>query len=184
LLGLIPFAKYIEPKVFIDAKSGVSGAGKKLSDNTAYVNINENIFAYAPLTHRHFPEIDEKVSKITNTNLDISFVPHLLPVSRGMLISTYATIKDEYLDINPLEILKEFYKDNKFVRIYDTPVNIKNSSGTNYCDIFASSSNNTLFISSAIDNLLRGASSQAVVNANIMCGFAEDMGIPMIAYVP
>ena len=184
LLGLIPFAKYIEPKVFIDAKSGVSGAGKKLSELNTYVNINENIFAYAPLTHRHFPEIDEKVSKITNTNLDISFVPHLMPVSRGMLISTYATIKDEYLDINPLEILKEFYKDNKFVRIYDTPVNIKNSSGTNYCDIFASSFNNTLFISSAIDNLLRGASSQAVVNANIMCGFAEDMGIPTIAYVP
>ena len=83
-----------------------------------------------------------------------------------------------------LEVLREFYKQEKFVRVWDKPVDIKMSAGTNFCDIYAKSDGNSVFISSSIDNLLRGASSQAVANANLMCGFAEDLGIPNIAYVP
>ena len=178
ILALLPFLSYIDRDypVMIDAKSGVSGAGKKCSHNTHYVTINENIFAYAPLTHRHTPEIKEKLGVD-----DIAFVPHLLPLTRGMLVDCYLLLKEE---VEPLKVLEEFYKKSKFVRVFDNPVDIKSASGTNFCDIFAKCDGRKLYISSAIDNLLRGASSQAVVNANLMSGYEEELGIPMMAYVP
>ncbi len=183
LLALVPFIPYIDPKsnIFIDAKSGVSGAGKKLSDTTHFVNINENIFAYNPFGHRHSPEISEKILELTDIEANINFVPHLIPVNRGMLISIYATLEDV---CDAKQVLKEFYADDKFVRIKDKPATIKDTAGTNFCDIFVEQNGNSIFISSSIDNLLRGASSQAVVNANLMCGYEEDMGIPNLAYVP
>jgi N-acetyl-gamma-glutamyl-phosphate reductase len=183
LLGILPLIPYIDEnaQMFIDAKSGVSGAGKKLSESTHFVNINENIFAYNPLKHRHAPEIKEKIKKIHSVDININFVPHLIPASRGELVSIYATLKK---DIDPLKILKEYYKDEKFIRVRENPVDIKSTAGTHFCDIFASKNGNGLFVSSAIDNLLRGASSQALMSANLMCGFKEEMGIPTIAYVP
>ena len=183
ILGLLPFLEYIDDSypIFVDAKSGVSGAGKKCSEKTHYVSINENIFAYSPLSHRHEPEIKEKLFKKSQKEFDITFVPHLLPITRGMLVDSYLLLKKE---IEPFEVLKEYYKNEKFIRIFDEPVDVKSSSGTNFCDIFAKRDGKKLFISSSIDNLLRGASSQAVVNANLMCGFKEDEGIPNIAYVP
>jgi len=183
LLGIMPFVKYIKDgsSIFVDAKSGVSGAGKKLSETTHYCTINENLFAYNPLKHRHSPEIKEKIQKVGNKDLKINFVPHLLPSTRGMLCSIYTTLDEE---INALEVLKEYYKNSKFVRIFDKPVDIKSSAGTNFCDIYAQTNGKDLFVSSSIDNLLRGASSQAVVNANLMYGFEEDLGIPRFAYVP
>jgi len=178
ILGLLPFLEYRDKNfpIMIDAKSGVSGAGKKCSDSTHYAKINENCFSYAPLTHRHTPEIKEKL-KID----DIAFVPHLLPITRGMLVNSFLLLKEE---INPIEVLNSYYKDEKFIRIYDKPVDIKSSSGTNFCDIFATVEGKKLFVSASIDNLLRGASSQAVVNANLMSGFSEDLGIPKLSYVP
>lgn len=178
ILGLLPFLKLRDENfpIMIDAKSGVSGTGKKCSETTHYAKINENCFSYAPLTHRHTPEIKEKLGID-----DIAFVPHLLPVTRGMLVNSFLLLKEE---INPLKILKEFYKDEKFIRIYEKPVDLKSSSGTNFCDIFATCEGKKLFISCSIDNLLRGASSQAVVNANLMSGFSEDLGIPKLSYVP
>lgn len=183
LLALLPFVEYIDATspIFIDAKSGVSGAGKKCTETTQFVAINENTHAYAPITHRHAPEIIEKVEKIHGVKLPINFIPHLLPVTRGMLVSVFAKLKE---DINPIEILKERYRDELFVRIMDRTVDIKSSSGTNFCDIFALKNGNALFVSSSIDNLLRGSSSQALVNANIMLNLPEDCGIPKIAYVP
>jgi N-acetyl-gamma-glutamyl-phosphate reductase len=183
LLGLMPFVPFINENqsVFIDAKSGVSGAGKKLSETTHFVNVNDNLFAYAPLKHRHMPEIEEKVRLVGGKNLKINFVPHLVPVTRGMLSSIYVTINDT---IDAKAILKEYYKDAPFVRISDHPVSMKNTAGTNFCDIFVEQNGNDLFINSSIDNLLKGASSAAVVNANLMCGLDEDCGIPKIAYVP
>lgn len=184
LLGLLPFVKYIDDSspIFVDAKSGISGAGKKLNETTTYVNMNDNIMAYNPLKHRHAPEIAEKISKICDVNIDVNFVPHLIPATRGELVSVYATLKDGMED--PIAILKEHYKNDEFIRIKETPVDIKSASGTHFCDIFATTHNNTLFISSAIDNLLRGASSQALAAANLMCGFNENLGVPKIAYMP
>ena len=183
LLGILPFIPYIDHNapLFVDAKSGVSGAGKKLSESTHFVNVNDNIFAYNPLKHRHAPEIAEKIEKIHGVKMNVNFVPHLIPATRGELVSVYATLKE---DIEPLEVLKEFYSDDSFIRIREKPVDIKSTSGTHFCDIFASKNKNGLFVNSAIDNLLRGASSQAMVAANLMCGFPEGSGIPTIAYVP
>ncbi len=183
LLGIAPFLDYIREDLplFVDAKSGVSGAGKKCTDTSHFVTINENIFAYNPITHRHSFEIKEKLFKLSSKKFELIFVPHLLPITRGMLISTFVNLKDE---IDEVKILKEFYKDSKFVRVKDSPVDIKSVAGTNFCDIFVKREGKGLFISSSIDNLLRGASSQAVVNANLMYGFDEDLGIPKIGYVP
>ena len=183
LLALLPFVPYIDKKsnIFIDAKSGLSGAGKKLNDMTTFVNVSENMFAYNAFAHRHAPEITEKVLELTDIEANINFVPSLIPVTRGMLVSIFVTL-DDICDAK--QVLKEFYKDDEFVRVKDTPVNIKDTSGTNFCDIFVEQNGNALFINSSIDNLLRGASSQAVVNANLMCGLEANIGIPKIAYAP
>ena len=98
-----------------------------------------------------------------------------------MLVSVFATLKND-IDVNA--VLEEKYKDCEFVRIREKPVDVKSVAGTNFCDLFAAKNGKALFVSSAIDNLLRGASSQAVVNANIICGYDEFEGIPIIAYVP
>lgn len=183
LLGLLPFVDYIDENVpvFVDAKSGVSGAGKKLSETTAFCTVNENIFAYNPFKHRHMPEIQEKVLKLKQKNLSINFVPHLINATRGMLVSTYVTLKE---DINPQEIVQKTYENAPFVRIKNAPVDIKSTAGTNFCDIFVAKNGKALFINTSIDNLLKGASSAAVANANLMCGFDEALGVPNIAYVP
>lgn len=183
LLGILPFIPYLDTNVplFVDAKSGVSGAGKKLSEMTSFVNVNENIFAYNPLKHRHGPEIAEKIEKIHGVKINVYFVPHLIPATRGELVSVYGVLKE---DIDPMAILKKHYKNDPFIRIRETPVDIKSTAGTHFCDIFAARNGNALFVSSAIDNLLRGASSQALAAANLMCGYHEGMGLPVIPYMP
>ena len=210
LLGLLPFIPHLGDKsVFIDAKSGVSGAGKKPSDNTHFPQINENMFAYSPFTHRHSIEISEKCEffgkkmgeKITSDSrqnsskdsrqnsperdlyesIKINFVPHLSPFTRGMLVSIFAKLKEP---LNPLEILRECYKNEPYIRISDNPVSVKNTAGSHFCDIFALANECDLFVSVAIDNLLRGASSQALANANLTLGIDESHALPNIAYVP
>ncbi|WP_456452035.1 N-acetyl-gamma-glutamyl-phosphate reductase [Hydrogenimonas sp.] len=183
LLGLLPFIPYIkeDTPIFIDAKSGVSGAGKKLSAATHYVTINENIFAYNPIKHRHAPEIAEKIDDLFLTQVQVNFVPHLLPLTRGMLCSIYMQLEKP---LDPLAILQDLYAEEPFVRVREKPVDVKSVAGTNFCDIYAVCNGTSLFITSAIDNLLRGASSQAVVNANLVCGFEETLGIPTFACVP
>jgi N-acetyl-gamma-glutamyl-phosphate reductase len=175
ILGVYPFIEYIEKDIFVDAKSGVSGAGKGLKETTHFVKDNENFFAYNPVKHRHSIEIAEK------TGLSVMFVPQLLPITRGMQVSVYAKLKK---DIDPIEILKEKYKNEKFIRIKEKPVEIKEVAGTHFCDIFAMKKGNMLFVNSVIDNLLRGASSQAVANANLLFDLDEGLALPKIAYVP
>lgn len=180
ILGLLPFMdkRVKNTPIIIDAKTGVSGAGKKLSDVTHFVNVNDNLFAYNPLMHRHAPEIANKL----HVDFDeVNFVPHLIPLTRGMLSSIYIQVSN---DFDAYEVLEEYYKDELHVRVSKNPVDMKNVAGTNFCDIYVKQKGNMLFISSAIDNLMRGASSQAVVNANLMMGLAENLGIPNIAYVP
>lgn len=180
ILGLLPFMSRRQEgtPIIIDAKTGVSGTGKKLSDETHFANINDNLFAYNPLMHRHAPEIAQKLGVDFN---EVNFVPHLVPLTRGMISSIYIQVNEEF---NALEVLKEFYKDEKNVRVSENPVDMKNVAGTNFCDIYVKQKGSILFISSAIDNLMRGASSQAVVNANLMMGLEENLGIPNIAYIP
>lgn len=183
LLGILPFIPFIDTTspLIVDAKSGVSGAGKGCNDTTHFVSINDNIHAYNPLKHRHAPEIAEKIEKIHGVDMGVCFVPHLVPMTRGELVSVYAKLK---VDCNPLEILREKYSNERFIRIREKPVDTKSVSGTHFCDIFATKDENTLFVSSAIDNLLRGASSHALAAANLMCGFDETLGLPTVAYIP
>ena len=205
LLGILPFMAHLgSESIFIDAKSGVSGAGKKLTDNTHFPHINENIFAYSPFTHRHSIEIKEKCeffgrfganlgtkeressadsreSKLDSPKIKINFVPHLSPFTRGMLVSIFARLKEP---LNPLEILRECYKDEPFIRISENPVSVKNTAGSHFCDIFAMTNERDLFVSSSIDNLLRGASSQALACVNLALGVDECEGLPNIAYMP
>lgn len=182
LLAVLPFIPYIEGgSLFVDAKSGVSGAGKTPSPTSHYSRINENLFAYSPLEHRHQIEIQEKISYFGKQDLQVNFIPHLCPFTRGMLVSIYAKLKET---IDPLEVLEQSYGNQPFIRIRKTPPEVKQVSGTHFCDLFAKALGSDLFISSSIDNLLRGASSQAMVNANLMFKLPQDLGIPKIAYVP
>jgi len=183
LLGILPFVPYLNENapLFVDAKSGLSGAGKKLSEDGHFVNMNENIFAYKAFNHRHEPEIAEKIEKVHGVKLNVNFVPHLIPVTRGELVSVYGTLKE---DVDPIALLKEHYKNDPFIRVRETPVDIKSTAGTHFCDIYATKRGNALFVSSAIDNLLRGASSQALAAANLMCGYTEGTGLPVIPYMP
>jgi N-acetyl-gamma-glutamyl-phosphate reductase len=180
ILGVLPFMikRVKHTPIIIDAKTGVSGAGKKLSDNTHFVNVNDNLFAYNPLMHRHAPEIAQKLGVDFD---EVHFVPHLVPITRGMISSIYIHVEGEF---DAYEVLDAFYKDALHVRVSKNPVDMKSVAGTNFCDIYAKRKGDILFISSAIDNLMRGASSAAVANANLMMGFDEDLGIPNIAYVP
>ena len=180
ILGAWPFVSKRVPNIpiIIDAKTGVSGAGKKLSETTHFVHVNENLFAYNPLGHRHGPEIAHKLGIEEN---EVVFVPHLCPITRGMLSSIYMQIDE---DFDAKSFIQKFYEHEPFIRIMEKPVDMKSVAGTNFCDIFIKQQGSTLFISSAIDNLQRGASSQAVVNANIMMGLSEELGVPKIAYVP
>jgi N-acetyl-gamma-glutamyl-phosphate reductase len=180
ILGLLPFINKRVPNtpIIIDAKTGVSGAGKKLSDTTHFVNVNDNLFAYNPLMHRHAPEIANKLGVDFEA---VHFVPHLVPVTRGMISSIYIQIEE---GVDAASLLRKRYENEPFIRISKKPVTMKDVAGTNFCDIFVKQKGNMLFIASAIDNLMRGASSQALVNANLMCGLDEAMGIPDIAYVP
>ncbi len=183
LLAAIPFVPYIDSDfpIIIDAKSGVSGAGKGCKPTTHYVKINENIFAYNPIKHRHSIEIKEKLELFGNESYEVDFIPHLIPITRGMLVSIYARLSS---DIDPIELLEDIYADEPFLRIRTEPVDVKSVAGTHYCDIFAIRNGHTLYISSAIDNLLRGASSQAVANANLMMGIDEVTALPKVAYIP
>ncbi|RAZ57382.1 N-acetyl-gamma-glutamyl-phosphate reductase [Campylobacter hyointestinalis] len=182
LLGLLPFANMLDPKfgVMIDAKSGLSGAGKSLKSSSHFVSVNENMNAYSPLTHRHSDEIKEHLNLAHNTNIDVMFVPHLIPLTRGMLVSSYGVLKPEFKDIDLISVLENFYKNEKFIRIRREPVSIKDVAGTHFCDIFAINNSGKIWINSGIDNLLRGASSQALANANLMFGFDESLGLPLV----
>lgn len=183
LLGILPFVEYIDfsKPLIVDAKSGVSGAGKKLSEATAFVSINENMHAYNPLKHRHAPEIKEKIAQFGGKSAEVVFVPHLIPITRGEMVSVYVLLKEE---IDAQDILQERYGDEPFIRLRNKPTDVKSVAGTHFCDIFVSMQGDTLFVSIAIDNLLRGAASQAIAAANLMCGYDEHLSLPIIPYVP
>ena len=183
LLALAPFAKMIDEKagVFIDAKSGVSGAGKSLKASSHFISVDENANAYSPLTHRHAAEIKEHLDALGGAG-DVLFVPHLLPLNRGMLASVYITLKEQFSQINPLDVLNDFYSKESFIRICHEPPQIKNVAGSHFADLSAYKSGDKIVVLSAIDNLLRGASSQALANANIICGFDESLALPRLAH--
>jgi len=183
LMALSPFLGVIDlnAPIFVDSKTGVSGAGKSPSATVHYVNVNDNINCYNIIKHRHATEIEQHASEFCGADVKVTFVPSLVPMTRGMLACVYATLKEE---CDPLKMMEEFYAGRGFVRVRNAPPHTKMTSGTNFADVFAARHGNSLVAMCAIDNLMRGASSQAMVNANIMMGLDEGLGIPVIAYVP
>ena len=181
ILALAPFVRLLDPAlgVFIDAKSGVSGAGKALKTSSHFVSVNENAGAYSPISHRHADEIKEQLQILRGGGFSTLFVPNLLPITRGMLVSAFGVLQKS---VDAEAVLREFYENEPFVRVRSEPVSIKNVAGTHFCDIFVKTAGDKIWINSAIDNLLRGASSQAIANANLMCGFAEATALPRIAH--
>jgi len=167
--------------ITIDAKSGLTGAGRKAAIGFFFSEINENMYAYKVGSHQHAPEINQELSKITGKNINAVFVPHVIPINRGIIETVYIKLKKKTSIDKIHNIYRRFYKTEKFVRIKkigDFP-KVKDVLDTNYCDIGLGfiKDKKLLVIVSAIDNLMKGASSQAVQNMNIMCGFKETEGL-------
>ncbi|MDI6730986.1 MAG: N-acetyl-gamma-glutamyl-phosphate reductase [Candidatus Margulisbacteria bacterium] len=192
-LGAAPLLKagLIEPEIIVDAKSGVSGAGRAGSLKTHYCERNEGIEAYAVTNHRHMGEIEDQAIRISgDQGIRVTFVPHLTPMTRGILTTIYGKLKDQSSKIKTKELIdlyKETYKNEPFVRIRENVLpNTKFVAGTNYCDIGVQVNERTgqVIVLSAIDNLIKGAAGQAVQNMNIMYDLEETMGLKHIALYP
>jgi N-acetyl-gamma-glutamyl-phosphate reductase len=167
--------------IIIDAKSGVTGAGRKLAESFLHSEINEDFKAYKVNMHQHSPEINQELSGLAGKKLEVIFVPHLLPLSRGILETIYVRkMKKEKGKVKNLAgLYKKFYKNEPFVRIKaqgEFP-RLKDVAGTNFCDIGIQDAGPSLIIISAIDNLLKGAAGQAVQNMNIMYKFPEETAL-------
>ncbi len=201
LLPLIPLLKenIIEPDgIIIDAKSGVSGAGKKVAEALQFAEVNESFKAYGVFSHRHTPEINQELSGAAGQKVDVVFTPHLLPVQRGIQSTIYVDCrrpgecsgKQQFplkkggkgvvdLSIEISTALENYYKDEFFVRVKPegSSIELKHVTNTNFCDISFHLSGNKLILVSAIDNLIKGAAGQALQNFNIMFGFDEKEGL-------
>lgn len=184
LLPLIPLLKekLIKPDTIIcDSKSGVSGAGRSLSPATHFCQVNESFTPYKVGTHRHTPEINEILSIHSQKKMAVTFVPHLLPLTRGMLSTIYVKPEKNTTQADIKKTYDSYYGDKSFVRILDKNIYpaISHVKGTNRCDIgsFFDENNGQIIIVSAIDNLLKGAAGQAVQNMNIMFGLNDETGL-------
>jgi N-acetyl-gamma-glutamyl-phosphate reductase len=191
ILGLLPAIKnrLIDiSSIIIDSKSGTTGAGRKADLAVSFCEVNEGFKAYGIGTHRHTPEIEQELSFAAGKKITVNFTPHLLPVDRGILTTVYAKLSKKTDTATVLNIYKKLYKNEPFVCVLDEGIfpNIKNVRGTNFCHIGIKviSRTNTLIIVSAIDNLVKGASGQAVHNMNIMMGFGETTGLDSLALFP
>lgn len=192
LLPLAPLlrARLVEPRgLRVDSKSGVSGAGRNLDAQYLFSELDGNCRAYKPgFTHRHAPEIEQEASQLAAEEVRVSFVPHLLPTVRGVVSSIYATPRGGADAAQARVALEEAYAGERFVRVLpegETP-SLQAVRGSNFCDVavFGDERNDTLILLSALDNLVKGASGQAVQCANLMCGFAEEAGLLEVPGVP
>ena len=165
-------------EIIADCKSGYSGAGKKIFNKKKYPNIDNNISVYGIANHRHLPEIEEYLKKFCKTKLKINFTPHLIPTFRGIISTIY--IKSKYNISKLYNKLDKYYKESKFIRVYkNKELNTNDVINTNYCNISINQNRfkNEFIISCSIDNLLKGASGQAIQNFNIRFGFKETKGL-------
>ncbi|KAM1233432.1 hypothetical protein ACFX2J_003137 [Malus domestica] len=183
-LPLVPLIKanLIEPKnIIIDSKSGVSGAGRGAKEANLYTEIAEGIYSYGVTRHRHVPEIEQGLSDAANSKVTVSFTPHLMPMSRGMQSTIYVELAAgvNFKDLN--QQLKLSYEDEEFVVVLEEGAvpHTHNTRGSNYCfiNVFPDRIPGRAIIISVIDNLVKGASGQALQNLNLMMGFPENTGL-------
>jgi N-acetyl-gamma-glutamyl-phosphate reductase len=180
ILALAPLlaGRLIEPTgIIIDAKSGVSGAGRFPRTNLLYAECNESISAYAVGTHRHTPEIEQVLSKASGQKVEVIFTPHLTPMDRGILATIYAKPTSEASEAELLGAVREFYAGKSFVRVVEHLPRTKDVAHTNYCDITVRVVKDRVLVLGALDNLIKGAAGVAVQNFNLMCGYLETTGL-------
>jgi N-acetyl-gamma-glutamyl-phosphate reductase len=179
LLALAPLAAHIAD-VVVDAKSGVSGAGRKATDTTHFVSADENVTPYGVGRHRHMPEIDQELHAAgAARDLRVTFTPHLMPLDQGELVSCYATLREPLSAADVEGIFARAYAHEPFVEVTERPPGVRDVRDTNICRIAARLDERTqkVFVFAAIDNLWKGASSQAVQNLNLMFGLDETAGL-------
>jgi N-acetyl-gamma-glutamyl-phosphate reductase len=181
LLPLIPLLKenvITGDLISIVAYSGTSGAGKSVSENMMFTEVNESVRAYKVGNHQHIPEIKKYLSMFCGSEPIFSFVPHLLPITRGIYTTIHAKVNENVNEKLCMEIFNQYYQESPFVRIIHPQIpEIKNVIYTNYCDIGFSINDGIITLISTIDNLIKGAAGQAVQNMNIMFGIDQTEGI-------
>jgi N-acetyl-gamma-glutamyl-phosphate reductase len=184
LLGLYPLIRsdlIKRDSIVVDSKSGVSGAGKKLSPGTQFCEVDENFGAYKVNRHQHTPEMEQTLSQVAGEKVNMTFVPHLLPVNRGILSTIYVHRKPGVKKDVFVKAFQKAYVAEPFVRFMglDQFPNLHQVQHTNFCDIGISvdDKSDQVIVITAIDNLLKGASGQAVQNMNIRLGFPEEAGL-------
>ncbi len=177
--------------IIIDSKSGVSGAGRNPALPFMFSEANESVKAYAIASHRHTPEIEQELSLLSKKKINVIFTPHLMPMDRGILSTIYVRLGNSASLSNIQNMYRNFYKNAPFVRVLKNGLYpaTKAVKGSNYCDISLfldkrKSNHHTLIIVTAIDNLLKGASGQAVQNMNLMHGFEETAGLTSLSSSP
>ena len=194
ILGLAPAvtSKIITQDIIVDSKSGVSGGGRSLTLTNHFSEVNENVFAYALNGHRHLPEITQEFAPLADKVLNLTFLTHLIPMTRGILSSCYATLTEPTKWVGSegrekiINLYRDYYADDPFVRVVPTPPQTKQTLGNNLCLIHPSIDERTgrLIVISCLDNLVKGAAGQAVQNMNLMCGFPEETGLEALAVYP
>ncbi|MFC4617701.1 N-acetyl-gamma-glutamyl-phosphate reductase [Camelliibacillus cellulosilyticus] len=191
ILGLLPALKatIIRPtSLVIDGKSGVSGAGRGVSLATHYCEVNENVHAYKLGSHQHTPEIEQTIQEITGNPVSITFSTHLVPMTRGMMCTIYADLTESTPLDEAIDYYQSFYQSDPFVRVRaagEWP-STKDVGGSNYCDIglAVDERSKKLIIVSVIDNLIKGASGQAIQNMNVLFGWEETAGLGVSPIYP
>jgi N-acetyl-gamma-glutamyl-phosphate reductase len=191
ILGLAPLLKagWISTSgIVVDSKSGTSGAGRNAGLPLLFPECNEGVKAYNIGTHRHTPEMEQEMAGIAGKEVRITFAPHLIPVNRGILSTIYCDLKeDKNLDA-VLKLYADFYASEPFVRLLEkgSLANTRYILGSNYCDIGIAldARSNALVVTTAIDNLMKGASGAAIQNMNVMFGFPEGMGLKSAGLFP
>ncbi len=178
LLALAPLAaEGLLSDVVIDAKQGVSGAGRGGEEETQYVSMDENAFAYKTEGHRHRPEIEQELARLGNP-VEVAFVPHLLPLDQGELVSCYARTTEPVTAGAALDLFRARYEAEPFVRVVERPPGLRDVRDTNECLVFVTvEERGRVLVFAAIDNLWKGAASQAVQNLNLMLGLEEGVGL-------
>lgn len=179
LLALAPLiSEKAVQEIIVDSKTGLSGAGRKADINLHFSEVQGNIKPYKINAHQHIPEIEQELSKLANKEIKIIFVPHLIPVDRGILSTIYLSSDKENSLEEILRLYKNFYKQAPFVKVLeDSFPQTKDVAFTNYCSLGIKVIQKKIVIISAIDNLVKGAAGQAVQNMNIMYGFEETEGL-------
>lgn len=187
-LALLPLAKEkVLSQPIIDAKSGVSGAGRSLALGSHFNETNETIKAYKVASHRHTPEIEQELARVSGASTQIVFTPHLIPMNRGILVTAYCELPSDMTSDKLFHLYKRAYDKEPFVRVLDSDFpETRWVKGSNYCDVGLAIDERTrrIIVIAAIDNLVKGAAGQAIQNMNIISNIEETTGLGALPVFP